>query len=156
MKRPARNRRLCVILNTSLTMKKLSAITGLIFSISLYSCYFGAGLVEQPLPGNMELMALNSLDEAEIIYWEKGSSITHTLIPPAVFSVGYDDNFIIARSHPVGFGGINKASTFYHIIEIGKVSMDNHEESPRLTFEEFQSKRKQLNIPAELEFTINL
>jgi hypothetical protein len=137
-------------------MKNLQIITVLIFSISLHSCYFGAGLVEESLTENIELMAINSLDEAKIIYQEKGSSVYYTLVSPAVFSVGHDNNFIIAKSHPVNSKGINTALTFYHIIEVSKVSIDNHEESLRLTFKEFQSKWKQLNMPDDLKFTIDL
>jgi len=108
------------------------------------------------LTGNIGLMAINSLDEAELIYQEKGTSVYYSLVPGLVFSVGYDDDFVIAKTHPVDSNGINRALTYYHVIEVDKVSGDNHEKSPALTFEQFQKKRDELNIPPELTFTIDL
>jgi hypothetical protein len=137
-------------------MKKALPIIGLVSLLFFQSCYFGGGLIEQRLTGNIGLMAINSLDEAELIYQEKGNSVYYSLVPGLVFSVGYDDNFVIAKTHPVDSNGINRELTYYHIIEINKVSDDDHEKSPALTFEQFQRRREELNVPEKLKFTIDL
>ena len=137
-------------------MKKPIQILGLIFLLFFQSCYFGVGLVEEHLTGNIGLMAINSLDEAELIYQEKGKSVYYSLVPGLVFSVGYNDDFVIAKTHPVDSNGINRTLTYYHIIEVNKVSEDNHEKSPALTSEQFQRRREQLNVPEDLKFTIDL
>lgn len=138
-------------------MKKLQLIYGLIFLFSFQSCYFGVGLVEEQLTDNISLMAINHLNEAQIIYSEKGNSVYYPLVLPVVFSVGYDDNFIIAKSHPQdSIKRVNNLLTYYHIIEINKISKNNHKQSVALNFQEFESKRKQLNVPKKLTFTIHL
>src|SRR5687767_10406303 len=106
-------------------MKKAIQIFGLMSLLFLQSCYFGAGLVEEQLTDEIELIAINSLDEAEIIYSEKGNSVCYTLVQPTVLAVGHDDNFIIAKSRPIDF---NDNTIYYHIIEVGKVSKDRHEQ----------------------------
>jgi hypothetical protein len=137
-------------------MKKGLAILGLFFILLFQSCYFGGGLAEERLTGDIGLMAINSLDEAELIYQEKGTSVYYSLVPGLVFSVGYDDDFVIAKTHPVDSNGISRTLTYYHIIEVKKVSEDNHEKSPALTFKQFQRRREELNVPEELKFTIDL
>lgn len=138
-------------------MKKALKILVLILLLPFQSCYFGAGLIEQQLTDNIWLTAINSLDEAEIIYSEKDQSVYNTLVPPAVFSVGHDDNFIIAKSHPKDLSdSIDRSVTYYYIIEIRMAFKDSHEQARGLTHEQFESERKRLKVPDELDFTINL
>jgi hypothetical protein len=134
-------------------MRKTIKIFGMISLLILQSCYFGAGLVEEQLTDDIELIAINSLDEAEIIYSEKGNSVYYTLVQPTVLAVGRDDNFIIAKTRPIDFSG-NRI--YYHIVEVRKVSKDRHEKSIPLTAEQFESERRRLRVPKELDFTINL
>ena len=134
-------------------MRKTIKILGLTWLLFLQSCYFGGGLVEEQLTDEIELMAINSLDEAEIIYSEKGNSVYYTLVQPTVLAVGQDDNFIIAKTRPIV---LNDNKIYYHIIEVRKVSKDRHEQTFPLTAEQFESERRRLGVPKELDFTINL
>ncbi|WP_156109301.1 DUF3997 domain-containing protein [Polaribacter sp. Hel1_85] len=129
-------------------MKK---ILGIIILLILQSCYFGAGLVEKEITDDYFLFANNSLDEMSI--WFHAEKYSNRLIvPETVFALGENGDFIIAKSHPKNLkSGINKSVTYYHIIEVDKKST---EQSPNLTLEQFENKRKELNIPKNLDFEI--
>ena len=92
----------------------------------LQSCYFGAGLVEKEITDDYFLFANNSLDEMSI--WFHAEKYSNRLIvPETVFALGENGDFIIAKST---------------------------EQSPNLTLEQFENKRKELNIPKNLDFEI--
>jgi len=138
-------------------MNKTKNIITITFIFLLQSCYFGAGLIEKTLVGNIHLIALNSLDEAEVIYQEKGNSVYYTLVPSTVTEVGYNKDFVIAKSHPKdSINRVNRNLTYFYIIEVNKVSEKNHQESEALTEEQFEARREQLNVPKKLKFTIDL
>ena len=132
-------------------MKKLGKILGIAFLLILQSCYFGAGLVEQDLPNDFFLFANNSQDEMSI--WFQAEEYSNQLIvPETVFAVGYNNDFIIAKSHPKDLkNGINKSVTNYHIIIVAE---KNPKQSTSLTLEQFDFDKKRLNIPDKLEFEI--
>ncbi|WP_092447530.1 DUF3997 domain-containing protein [Winogradskyella sediminis] len=129
-------------------MKK---ILGIAFLLILQSCYFGAGLVEKEITDDYWLFANNTLDEMSI--WFNAEKYSNRLIvPETVFALGENGDFIIAKSHPKNLeSGIDKSVTYYHIIEVDKKSP---EQSPNLTLEQFENKRKELNIPNDLDFDI--
>ena len=129
-------------------MKK---ILGIAFLLILQSCYFGAGLVEKKITDDYWLLAINTLDEMSI--WFNGEKYSNRLIiPETVFALGENGDFIIAKSHPKNIeSGIDKSVTYYHIIEVDK---KNPEQSPNLTLEQFNNKRKELHIPNDLNFDI--
>lgn len=118
----------------------------------LQSCLFGVGLVEMELTNNIWLLGINSYEDTEITYFQKENNSYHTLVNKTVLLVGYDDNFIIAKSQPEG----NEEKTYYHIIEVNKVKGGNYEKVPFYTFDQFNSLRKKLRVPNDLDFTINI
>jgi hypothetical protein len=132
-------------------LNNLKKILGIVFLLVLQSCYFGAGLVEQEITDDYFLFANNSLEEMSIWYHAEKYS-NRLIIPETVFALGENGDFIIAKSHPRNIeNGINKSVTYYHIIEVDKKSI---EESPNLTLEQYENKRKMLNIPKNLDFEI--
>lgn len=132
-------------------MKRNLKIIGLFILLLLQSCYFGAGLVEQSLTNNYSLFANNSIDEMSIwLHVEKYSS--QLIVPETVFAVGYNKNYIIAKSHPKDIKkNIDKNITHYYIINIHK---QDQKQSPNLTAKEFENERNRLNISKELDFNI--
>lgn len=111
----------------------------------LQSCYFGVGLIEEKLPENFMLVANNSLEELEIIrYKDDSKSIIDTIINKTVFAIGFNKDFIIAKSYSNG-------KVLYHIIQVEKKANQNY---LNLTFEQFNFNRENLNIPYNLNFTI--
>ncbi len=132
-------------------MNNLKKILGIAFLLILQSCYFGAGLVEKEITDDYWLFANNTLDEMSI--WFNAEKYSNRLIvPETVFAFGENGDFIIAKSHPKNLeSGIDKSVTYYYIIEVDKKSP---EQSPNLTLEQFENKRKELNIPNDLDFDI--
>tara|TARA_R110002033_G_scaffold170843_1_gene214465 strand:- start:119 stop:535 length:417 start_codon:yes stop_codon:yes gene_type:complete len=132
-------------------LNNLKKILGIAFLLILQSCYFGAGLVEKEITDDYFLFANNTLDEMSI--WFHAEKYSNRLIvPETVFALGENGDFIIAKSHPKNIdSGIDKSVTYYHIIEVRKKST---QQSPNLTLEQFEIKRKKLNIPNDLDFDI--
>lgn len=81
------------------------------------------------------------------IFYHAEKYSNRQIVPETVFAVGHNRDFIIAKSHPNN----NKNVTYYHIIEIAKKSTN---QSPNLTLEQFENRKKQLNVPKELNFDI--
>jgi hypothetical protein len=132
-------------------LNNLKKILGITFLLILQSCYFGAGLVEKEITDDYFLFANNSLDEMSI--WFNAEKYSNRLIvSETVFALGENGDFIIAKSHPKNINkGIDRSVTYYHIIEVNK---KDPEQSPNLTLEQFENKRKVLNIPNDLDFDI--
>jgi hypothetical protein len=132
-------------------LNNLKKILGITFLLILQSCYFGAGLVEKEITDDYFLFANNSLDEMSI--WFNAEKYSNRLIvSEPVFALGENGDFIIAKSHPKNINkGIDRSVTYYHIIEVNK---KDPEQSPNLTLEQFENKRKVLNIPNDLDFDI--
>ncbi|WP_406684370.1 DUF3997 domain-containing protein [Seonamhaeicola sp. MEBiC1930] len=136
---------------TVIILRKATKILGIAILLMLQSCYFGAGLVEKDITADYSLFANGTMDELCIIYHSDKYS-NRLIIPETVFAVGHNTDFIIAKSHPKNSdNGIDKSLTYYHIIEIEKKST---EQSLNLTLEQFEQKRKRLNIPNDLDFDI--
>lgn len=77
-------------------------------------------------------------------------------ISPCVYAVGFNDEFIIAKQHPLVNNQINKSVTNYFIIPIiNKVSRfeDLNKIGP-LNKEEFNATRIEIGIPTNLNFSI--
>jgi hypothetical protein len=79
-----------------------------------------------------------------------GSTYSH-IIESTVFAIGYDENYIIAKQHPKDLIDI----TNYFILPIKNVAVDTVEKGliGPLTLQEFEQKRKELNLE-QLKFTI--
>lgn len=94
------------------------------------------------------MFANSSMDEMSIWYYPIGNK-SSLIVGETVFAVGYNDDFIIAKSHPKG----NRDMTAYHIISIVSCKVDP-KESVGLTLNQFESRRTQLSVPKGLDFTI--
>lgn len=80
------------------------------------------------------------------------------VVNATVFSVGFDNDFIIAKQHPFSDNSINKSITNYYIIPVKykiNTSPDENKIGP-LSHEEFLNKRNDLGISEELDFTITI
>ncbi len=130
-------------------MNKLNSILCISLIFIFQSCLFGVGLVEREITDDYWLIANGKMDEMSIVYFprDKGSEL---IVNETVFAVGYNDNFILAKSHPNG----SKANTYYHIIEINKNSNNRPEQAASMTFEQYELKKEQLKIPSDLDFSI--
>lgn len=77
------------------------------------------------------------------------------LVPETVFAVGYNDDFIIAKSHPKNIKNeIDKTRTYYHIIEIKNINPNNPEQVSLLSKKQFEYSFKKLGVSKDLDFSI--
>jgi hypothetical protein len=103
---------------------------------------------------------VNSLDEDVdmSISYEIGEGAYIDVVKATVFAFGYNDDFIIAKQHPIEKAlkkGEWKATTNYFIIPIKNPisqSKDLNVLGP-LTLEQLNEKRQELAIPDNLNFT---
>ncbi len=125
------------------------------FSTALNSC-IGAAMYNKELCKGYELSATEEMSDM-CIYVNNGPYQV-AVIDATVFSVGFDDNFIIAQKHPLIENKIDKSIIQYFIIStndtINVVPEDN--KIGPLSREEFKLKRKELEIPNKLNFTITI
>ncbi|WP_431472169.1 hypothetical protein I5168_00910 [Nonlabens sp. SCSIO 43208] len=126
-------------------LKKIGIVVFCCFFLK--GCLFGAGLVEQEITGDYWLLANGYLDEMSIWHFP-GNHKSNLIVGETVFEVGHNKDFIIAKRHPKdSTNGVNKKVTFYHLIKISETG-----ESNDLTYEQYLNKRKELNVPEELDF----
>ncbi|WP_324023652.1 hypothetical protein QSV08_12405 [Maribacter sp. BPC-D8] len=122
---------------------------------TLQSCLFGVGLVEEKISDNIFLTAINEYDELSIWHSLDNTSIRNLLVPETVFAIGNDNEFIIVKTHPKNSNNeMNRELIFYHIIEIDKIREFGPSQSVSMVREQFEIKRKELQIPDKLDFEI--
>lgn len=127
----------------------------LIVSITLTSC-MGPAVYREELIAGYELSANDDISEMSIYVLDTPYVVG--VVNSTVYSVGFDNDFIIAKQHPFVNSVINKAITFYYIIPISyriSNSLSLNRIGP-LTQNEFLKKREELEISEKLEFTITI
>ena len=132
-------------------MKKKFSLLILTLSLTLNSCYFGAGEIEVNLPGNYFLFGNNSVEETAI-WFNTGEHSSDIIIKETVFAVGYNKDFIIAKSFPKdSLKPLKDNFVHYHILAVNEKSP---QKSSGMNFKEYKLKRDKLNLPYDLNFTI--
>ncbi len=120
----------------------------------LSDAFFGSPDYEKKLNGDYYLLAFDEDEEMSIgvQIGEEGVGV----IEATVFAVGQNENFIIAKQHPlISMGVIDKKTTNYFIIPLDlKVSkaVDRNYFGP-LNLEQFEQKKRELNMK-DIEFSI--
>lgn len=133
-------------------MKKTNSMIFIMLIFLFQSCLFGAGLVEREITDDYWLFANNEMHEMSIWHHSENRSGGELIVEETVFAIGYNDNFIIAKSHPKNSTNqLNKNITQFHIIQINKSSDYNHK---RLTKDEFKTIGEAIGVPNDLGFTI--
>jgi hypothetical protein len=97
---------------TSTTRLLLAFISGIVLALNLAGCGF---VHDEKIVGPYRLAAIDVFEQMGVCYTvEKGDCIGR--IPETVFSVGWNDRFIVAKQHPSN----NKLVTNYFILEIAR------------------------------------
>lgn len=130
-------------------MNKSNSILFIFLIFTLQSCLFGGGLVEREITDDYWLFANGKMEEMSIVYFPKDNG-SDLIVNETVFAVGYNENFILAKSHPNG----SKLVTYYHIIEINKDENNKPGQAVSMTFEQYKLKKEQLKIPSDIDFSI--
>jgi len=130
-------------------------LTLLFGGIILTSC-IGNIVYKKELSAGYELSANDDMSGMSIYVSDGQYQVG--VVNATVFSVGFDENFIIAKQHPFRDNSINKFVTNYYIVPVKNkinASPDENKIGP-LTQEEFLIKRKEMKISDNLVFTITL
>lgn len=120
----------------------------------LSGCIGGLGFVtEDHILGNYYLVAPDDDIQLSLSYHEPSDGDNYgTFIIGTVFAVGYNEKYIIVKQHPNN----NRNVTNYFILPLikGFNWRTNNGLLGPLTLDQFNEKRKELNIPDSLKFTI--
>jgi hypothetical protein len=137
-------------------MKTILYITFILIFLS--SCVGGLGLaVNERITGNYYLVAADDIEQLSLSYHtEDMEDIYGTVVGETVFAVGFNNHYIIVKQHPNIDFKVDKTITNYYILPLKeKINWENiNGLMGPLRFNEFNQKRKELNIE-DLEFTIN-
>ncbi len=133
-------------MNFVMNLRVMRALIASSFGGTLVACLAGCGFVhDEHLTGPYRLVAVDTPEEMSICYTlEKNDCIGR--IPDTVFSVGWNERFIIAKQHPSN----NKATTNYFILEIArdsKFAEPNESVTGPLSKSEFEEKLISLGSP---------
>lgn len=110
----------CVVCHETRPMRLVLAVaTGGVLALGLAGCGF---VHDEKITGPYRLVAIDAPEQMSICYTlEKGDCVGR--IPETVFSVGWNDRFIVAKQHPSN----NRSVTNYFIL---KMARDNKLSDP--------------------------
>lgn len=114
--------------------------------VLLSSCQFGA--YEKKINNNYTLSAIDTKDDMELIYVDD-EGLMFSIISATVFSIGKNDEYIVAKQHPKDFPNqSNKNITNYFIVPLKFEKVKDIEKNKigPLTAIEFDYIKKQLNL----------
>jgi hypothetical protein len=119
-----------------------------IFVVAMITSVFFAGCdtYHKHLVGPYILLAVDAEDQMSVSY-DLGNGNSIGRIEPVVFSVGWDNRYIVARQHP---GGNRSVTDFYYL----DMTRDSKYADPTnsvvgpLTEAEFAQKQRQLGLPS--------
>lgn len=109
------------------------------------------GVSEYKVVGRYYLVAVDYVKEGTSLNFQLDDNSSYGVVKETVFAVGFNESYIIAKQHPSN----NRAITNYFIVPIYTENTLWAEKGVigPLTLEQFNEKRKELNIPDEVTFT---
>lgn len=123
----------------------------LLFIATLFIMFASCDTNEIKIVGNYELLWID-VPSSQSIYVQ-GETSTSSLgvgIEPYIFSVGHDNNFIIAKQHPTsGFEGSYKVDTTvtnYYIINMKLDDREEYKVIGPMSLDKFNNLRHKFNI----------
>lgn len=107
------------------------------------------------LPGNYNICWVDNMRWQTIMYNSNGHGGGSYEVDPYIFSVGYNDKFIIAKQHPLCKDYLD-SNCFpdQNVINYFIINVIDREKFGPFSENEFQQKKKELNIE-DIKFTIN-
>jgi hypothetical protein len=93
-------------------MQNISLLTFILLMTQLVGCWQTV-VFDEKITGPYRLSAIDITEEMSVCYELKEEDTCIGRIPETVFSVGWNENFIVAKQHPSG----NKSVTNYFILD---------------------------------------
>jgi hypothetical protein len=138
-------------------MRKLNLILLFLYLIFQLGC--GGFVINDKVTGNYSLVATDEDQQLSLCYFDdsdnNGGCVS--IVTETVFAVGCNANYIIVKQHPRRFPDPpNKAITHYYILPVNPKDkkLSDYGLIGPLSLAQFNAKRKELNIPDSLRFTI--
>ena len=121
-----------------------------IFAVAIFvaGCPFMGLAYEEDLVNGYAVWATDVIEQASIVRKIKGSSMATGVVSAMVFAYGWNDDFILAKQHPVkDITKVDTSITNWYIVEVtsGKVHGPLDEG-------EFNKLKTELKVPAEISF----
>jgi hypothetical protein len=125
----------------------------LILLLALSSCGF---VINDEIIPNYYMTAPDISEQLSLSYHNSTDGGNYaTIVKETVFAVGYNHHYIITKQHPHKLSDtLNRSITNYYILPLD-TPIDWHNMYPLigpLTLEQFENKKKELNI-TDIEFT---
>ena len=119
----------------------------------------------EKLIGNYYLLAIDSMSEMRVSYYDKGMDLDISITENGIYEVGHDENFILAKAYKTLIDSLgnslhryNTDITEYYIIPVDNTQngLKAQENCFKLTTkEEFEAKRKELGVSDKITFDID-
>jgi hypothetical protein len=94
------------------------------------------------------MWAVDGLSDNSVVEESEDGHASRVLIPPTVFAVGFNNQFIIAKRHPKRGAQVDHASTEFYVVSV----LDGQVHGP-VDREKFLALRATLGVPASLDFS---
>ena len=131
----------------------------LVVILSVFSnCIFDT-VIKKKIIDDYYLHAID-IPETCTVYYNPKEGYSYTITKPTVFATGYNDQYIIAKQHPLierRHDSIDKSITNYYILPRKEITNWRAYQGliiGPLTESEFKEKKKELGIPDEVTFSI--
>ena len=139
---------------SSLSQIPVSVRSGFRFVLFLLAVTFapsciGAGVFsKERLVGRFAMWAVDGVSDNSVVEESEDRRAARVVIPPTVFAVGFNDQFIIAKRHPKSDHQIDRSTTEFYVVSV----LDGQLHGP-VDHEEFAALRARLGVPASLDFS---
>lgn len=119
----------------------------------------------EKLIGNYYLLAIDSMSEMRVSYYDKGMDLDVSITENGIYEVGHDEHFILAKAYKTLIDSLgnslhryNTDITEYYIISVDDTQngLEAQENCFKLTTKEkFEAKRKELGVSDKITFDID-
>ena len=117
-------------------------------TILVVGCPFMGPVYEEDLVNGYAVCASDIMEQAAVVKKHKGSSLDTHVVPATVFAYGWNDDFILAKRHPVKkVTKVDTSITYWYIVEVASGNVHGP-----LSEGEFNKLRTKLKVPAEISF----
>jgi hypothetical protein len=126
--------------------------------LGIFTACIGGFVLKKHLAGNVYLAAGDSGEESALMYPSENNSDTYLyIIGPTVFSVGYNEKYIIAKQCPnnagrIPYSELDRSKPNYYIVPVDSTN-DYYALGP-FSKEQFDRKCEELKIDIQFTFEI--